>query len=120
MKPYQRAFVELALSRNALRFGRFTLKSGRESPYFFNAGLFDDGASLASLGRCYAAALADSGVACDMLFGPAYRASRWSRPRSRRSPSITSATCPGRSTARKPRTTARADTSSGARCPAAS
>jgi orotate phosphoribosyltransferase len=73
MKPYQRAFVELALSRNALRFGRFTLKSGRESPYFFNAGLFDDGASLASLGRCYAAALADSGVACDMLFGPAYK-----------------------------------------------
>ena len=50
MKPYQRAFVELALSRNALRFGRFTLKSGRESPYFFNAGLFDDGASLAE--RC--------------------------------------------------------------------
>jgi orotate phosphoribosyltransferase len=73
MKPYQRAFVELALSRNALRFGRFTLKSGRESPYFFNAGLFDDGAALASLGRCYAAALADSGVACDMLFGPAYK-----------------------------------------------
>jgi orotate phosphoribosyltransferase len=73
MKPYQRAFVELALSRNALRFGRFTLKSGRESPYFFNAGLFDDGAALASLGRCYAAALADSGVVCDMLFGPAYK-----------------------------------------------
>jgi len=73
MKPYQRAFVELALSRNALRFGRFTLKSGRESPYFFNAGLFDDGAALASLGRCYAAALADSDVACDMLFGPAYK-----------------------------------------------
>ena len=73
MQPHQRAFVDLALSRNALRFGRFTLKSGRESPYFFNAGLFDDGAALATLGRCYAAALVASGVECDMLFGPAYK-----------------------------------------------
>ena len=73
MQPHQRAFVDLALSRNALRFGRFTLKSGRESPYFFNAGLFDDGAALAALGRCYAAALVASGVECDMLFGPAYK-----------------------------------------------
>ena len=73
MHPYGRDFVELALSRNALRFGRFTLKSGRESPYFFNAGLFDDGAALAALGRCYAAALVASGVECDMLFGPAYK-----------------------------------------------
>ncbi|MFO0510643.1 MAG: orotate phosphoribosyltransferase, partial [Gammaproteobacteria bacterium] len=52
MHPFQRDFVELALARNALRFGRFTLKSGRESPYFFNAGLFDDGEALARLGRC--------------------------------------------------------------------
>lgn len=73
MHPFQRDFVELALSRNALRFGRFTLKSGRESPYFFNAGLFDDGEALARLGRCYAAALVASGVECDMLFGPAYK-----------------------------------------------
>ena len=73
MHPYRRDFVDLALSRNALRFGRFTLKSGRESPYFFNAGLFDDGEALARLGRCYAAALVASGVECDMLFGPAYK-----------------------------------------------
>ena len=73
MHPFQRDFVELALARNALRFGRFTLKSGRESPYFFNAGLFDDGEALARLGRCYAAALVASGVECDMLFGPAYK-----------------------------------------------
>ena len=73
MDPYRRDFVELALARNALRFGRFTLKSGRESPYFFNAGLFDDGEALARLGRCYAAALVASGVECDMLFGPAYK-----------------------------------------------
>jgi orotate phosphoribosyltransferase len=73
MHPYRRDFVELALSRNALRFGRFTLKSGRESPYFFNAGLFDDGEALARLGRCYAAALVASGVEFDMLFGPAYK-----------------------------------------------
>ena len=73
MHPFQRDFVELALARNALRFGRFTLKSGRESPYFFNAGLFDDGEALARLGRCYAASLVASGVECDMLFGPAYK-----------------------------------------------
>jgi orotate phosphoribosyltransferase len=65
--------MELALARGALRFGRFTLKSGRESPYFFNAGRFDDGAALAVLGECYAAALAASGLECDMLFGPAYK-----------------------------------------------
>jgi orotate phosphoribosyltransferase len=73
MQDYQRTFVELALSRKALRFGTFTLKSGRESPYFFNAGLFDDGAAIAVLGQCYAAALQRSGLACDMLFGPAYK-----------------------------------------------
>ena len=73
MQLHQRAFVDLALSRNALRFGRFTLKSGRESPYFFNAGLFDDGAALGVLGECYAAALQSSGAEFDMLFGPAYK-----------------------------------------------
>ncbi len=73
MQEYQLTFVELALQRQALRFGRFTLKSGRESPYFFNAGLFDDGEALAVLGQCYAAALQRSGVAYDMLFGPAYK-----------------------------------------------
>jgi orotate phosphoribosyltransferase len=67
------AFIDLALARNALRFGQFTLKSGRESPYFFNAGLFSDGEAAAVLGRCYAAALLQSGIAFDMLFGPAYK-----------------------------------------------
>ena len=73
MQPHQRSFIDLALARSALRFGRFTLKSGRESPYFFNAGLFNDGEALALLGECYATALERSGVAYDMLFGPAYK-----------------------------------------------
>ena len=73
MQPYQRRFIDLALTRSALRFGKFTLKSGRESPYFFNAGLFNDGEALAILGQCYAAALVQSGVSYDMLFGPAYK-----------------------------------------------
>jgi len=73
MHQYQRDFVDLALARQALRFGTFTLKSGRISPYFFNAGLFSDGASLARLGRCYAAALAQENSRYDMLFGPAYK-----------------------------------------------
>jgi orotate phosphoribosyltransferase len=73
MNDYQIAFIELALARGALRFGRFKLKSGRESPYFFNAGLFSDGEAAATLGRCYAGALTASGLAFDMLFGPAYK-----------------------------------------------
>ncbi len=73
MQEYQRSFIDLALSRRALRFGRFTLKSGRESPYFFNAGLFADGEAISVLGQCYAAAIARSGLAFDMLFGPAYK-----------------------------------------------
>lgn len=73
MKDYQREFIEFALERNVLRFGEFTLKSGRKSPYFFNAGLFNTGRDLARLGRFYAAALADSGIDYDLLFGPAYK-----------------------------------------------
>jgi orotate phosphoribosyltransferase len=70
---YQRDFIELTLQRDVLRFGDFTLKSGRQSPYFFNMGRLDSGAALAQLGRAYAAAASASGVAFDMLFGPAYK-----------------------------------------------
>jgi orotate phosphoribosyltransferase len=73
MQQYKRAFIELALARGALRFGSFTLKSGRVSPYFFNAGLFNTGAALAELGRCYADAIVASGLEFDVLFGPAYK-----------------------------------------------
>ena len=73
MRDYQKAFIEFALSRNVLRFGEFTLKSGRVSPYFFNAGLFNTGSALARLGRYYAEAIVDSGLAFDVLFGPAYK-----------------------------------------------
>ena len=73
MQPHQRDFLHLALRLGVLRFGRFTLKSGRESPYFFNAGLFDTGSAIAGLGRAYAAALSGSGLNYDMLFGPAYK-----------------------------------------------
>lgn len=73
MKNYQREFIEFALAKNVLRFGEFTLKSGRTSPYFFNAGLFNTGGDLAKLGRYYASALADSTIEFDLLFGPAYK-----------------------------------------------
>jgi orotate phosphoribosyltransferase len=73
VQEYQRSFIELAMSRSALRFGAFKLKSGRESPYFFNAGLFNDGEAIAVLGQCYAASLTRSGLEYDMLFGPAYK-----------------------------------------------
>jgi len=73
MRQYQLTFIDLALKRDALRFGTFALKSGRESPYFFNAGLFSDGEALATLGACYAAAIVHSGIRFDMVFGPAYK-----------------------------------------------
>ncbi len=73
MQEYQLNFIELALARNALRFGSFKLKSGRESPYFFNAGLFSDGEAALVLGQCYAGAIVRSGIAFDMIFGPAYK-----------------------------------------------
>ncbi|MFT5529946.1 MAG: orotate phosphoribosyltransferase [Alteromonadaceae bacterium] len=73
MKDFQRDFIEFALSKQVLRFGEFTLKSGRTSPYFFNAGLFNTGGDLAKLGRFYASALTDSSIEFDLLFGPAYK-----------------------------------------------
>ena len=73
MKDYQKEFIEFAIEKQVLKFGEFTLKSGRISPYFFNAGLFNTGRDLARLGRFYAAALQDSGIAYELLFGPAYK-----------------------------------------------
>ena len=73
MENYKQQFIEFALARQVLKFGEFTLKSGRISPYFFNAGLFNQGADLARLGEFYAAALQDAGLQCDMIFGPAYK-----------------------------------------------
>jgi orotate phosphoribosyltransferase len=73
MEAYQQEFIELALAHQVLRFGEFTLKSGRVSPYFFNAGLFNSGGAVSTLGRCYARAIVDSKLPFDMLFGPAYK-----------------------------------------------
>ena len=73
MQEYQEAFIQLAIEHKVLCFGEYTLKSGRKSPYFFNAGNFQTGSSLAALGSCYAQALLDSNLSVDMLFGPAYK-----------------------------------------------
>jgi orotate phosphoribosyltransferase len=73
MQDYQQQFIEFAITHQVLRFGHFTLKSGRQSPYFFNAGLFNSGKILAQLGRFYAAAVKNAGLPFDMLFGPAYK-----------------------------------------------
>ena len=73
MHDYQRDFIEFAIHRDVLRFGEFTLKSGRTSPYFFNAGLFNTGNDLLRLSEAYAAALTRSGLNYDMIFGPAYK-----------------------------------------------
>ena len=73
MKPFQREFIEFAIERGVLKFGEFTLKSGRKSPYFFNAGLFNRGGDLARLGRYYAEALSNAKIDFDVLFGPAYK-----------------------------------------------
>lgn len=73
LKPHQQAFIDFVIATEALRFGTFTLKSGRTSPYFFNTGLFNTGGSVARLGGFYADAIVDSGLKFDMMFGPAYK-----------------------------------------------
>ncbi|KAF9924197.1 hypothetical protein FBU30_005792 [Linnemannia zychae] len=73
IKDYQREFIEFAIANGVLKFGEFTLKSGRVSPYFLNAGLFNTGASLSKIGKFYAAAVNDSGIEHDVIFGPAYK-----------------------------------------------
>jgi orotate phosphoribosyltransferase len=73
MTDFRQAFLAFALARGVLRFGQFITKAGRQSPYFFNAGLFNDGASLRQLGQFYASALLASGIPCDQLYGPAYK-----------------------------------------------
>ena len=73
MQAYQQEFLEFAISQKVLRFGEFTLKSGRKSPYFFNAGLFNTGKALAKLGQFYATAIQASGIDIELLFGPAYK-----------------------------------------------
>jgi orotate phosphoribosyltransferase len=73
MRSHQKEFIEMILAKQVLRFGDFTLKSGRTSPYFFNAGLINDGGALASIGASYAQAIVEAGISFDMLFGPAYK-----------------------------------------------
>ncbi len=73
MQNYQREFIEFAIEKGVLKFGEFTLKSGRKSPYFFNAGLFNTGGALSKLGRFYAAAIEDAGIEFDVMLGPAYK-----------------------------------------------
>ena len=96
---FSRDFIAFACEQDVLRFGEFTTKAGRLSPYFFNAGSFADGASLAKLSDFYARAILASAIPVDMLFGLPAPLSRWHKP---------ATTCLSVSTARKPRTTARA------------
>ncbi|MEX2367050.1 MAG: orotate phosphoribosyltransferase [Pseudohongiellaceae bacterium] len=73
MQDFQSRFLDFVIARQILRFGDFTLKSGRQSPYFFNAGLFNTGQALGFIGQCYAQAIKQSGLAYDVIFGPAYK-----------------------------------------------
>ena len=73
MQGFQQEFLDYVIANNILRFGDFTLKSGRKSPYFFNAGLFNTGTSLSFIGRCYASAIEQASIDYDVIFGPAYK-----------------------------------------------
>ena len=108
---FRQDFIAFALEQNVLRFGEFKTKAGRLSPYFFNAGLFNDGAALDRLSQFYAQAILASGLDIDLLYGPAYKGIPLvSAP-------APATTCPSPSTARKPRTTAKAARSSARHLP---
>ncbi len=119
MHAYQRDFIRFAIERGVLRFGEFTLKSGRTSPYFFNAGLFNTGVALSQLGRFYASAVVDSGIPFDVLFGPAYKGIPLAAATAIALAEQHGRDLPGASTARKPRTMAKAARWSARRWPAA-
>jgi len=106
MHSYKIRFIDNALSSGALKFGQFTLKSGRTSPHFFNAGEFYTGKALAELGRCYASAIVDSKLEFDVLFGPAYKL-HLQQLRPLLCLMITELMCPIASTAKKPNLMAR-------------
>lgn len=108
MKSYQRQFIEFALNKQVLKFGEFTLKSGRKSPYFFNAGLFNTGRDLALLGRFYAEALVDSGIDFDLLFGPRTKAFQLQPPRRWRWRSTMTGTYRTALTVKRPKPTVKA------------
>lgn len=108
MKSYQRQFIEFALNKQVLKFGEFTLKSGRKSPYFFNAGLFNTGRDTALLSRFYAEALVDSGIDFDLLFGPAYKGIQLQPPRRWRWRSTMTATYRTALTVKRPKPTVKA------------
>jgi len=110
MSDHRHRFLQLALTADALRFGQFTLKSGRLSPYFFNAGRFDSGARMVQLAACYADAVEATGLKFDVVFGPAFTRASRGPPRPPASSPSAAVTCRCRSTARKPRPTVKVAT----------
>ena len=114
---YQRDFIDLCVRLGALKFGSFKLKSGRESPYFFNAGLFNTGEAIAAVGRAYAAAVAACDIGFDMLFGPAYKGIPLVTATAAALAEHEGSTCRSPSTAKRPRITAKAAPWSAARSP---